>query len=103
MYKTAIFFLSTMDTTKKRAAFISTPLAEVKSLSQVPGVGKVSLELLAKQEIVSPQQLMGKFMMFNRNYAAMVGWLQKTCSIRSRVAGMIAEAVFAKSERMECI
>jgi hypothetical protein len=87
-------------TTKKRATFLSTPLNSITSLNQVPGVGPVTLDRLSQRGITSPAQLIGQFMLLNRDRAAMVEWLQKECAVRQREGEMVAEALFEKSERM---
>jgi predicted flap endonuclease-1-like 5' DNA nuclease len=87
-------------TTKKRSTFLSTPLNSVTSLNQVPGVGPVTLERLTQRGITSPAQLIGQFMLLNRDRAAMAEWLHKACAVRQREGEMVAEALFEKSERM---
>ena len=87
-------------TTKKRATFLSTPLNSVTSLNQVPGVGPVTLERLTQRGITSPAQLIGQFMLLNRDQVAMTDWLRSTCAVRQREGEMVAEALFEKSERM---
>jgi hypothetical protein len=91
---------ATASTTKKRSAFLSIPLSAVVSLSQVPGVGPVTLERLAARGITVPAQLVGQFMVLNRDRVAMVSWLCSECSARKREGEMIAEALFEKTERM---
>jgi len=87
-------------TTKKRECFLSTPLQAVSSLLQVPGVGPVTLERLTQAGISTPQQLVGQFMVLNRSTVAMVSWLKHACSVGRREANIVAEALFAKTERM---
>lgn len=87
-------------TTKKRATFLSTPLNSVISLNQVPGVGPVTLDRLTQCGITTPAQLIGQFMLLNRDRVAMVGWLRSACAVRQREGDAIAEALFEKSERM---
>jgi len=87
-------------TSKKRSTFLSIPLSAVVSLSQVPGIGPVTLERLAVRGITTPSQLVGQFMVLNRDRAAMVSWLCSECSTRRREGEMVAEALFEKSERM---
>ena len=87
-------------TTKKRSSFLSTPLQAVSSLLQIPGVGPVTLERLTQSGILTPQQLVGQFMLLNRNPATMVSWLKHACSVGGREAKAISEALFAKTERM---
>jgi predicted flap endonuclease-1-like 5' DNA nuclease len=87
-------------TTKKRATFLSTPLNSITSLNQVPGVGPVTLDRLSQRGITAPAQLIGQFMLLNRDRAAMVEWLQKECAVRQREGEMVAEALFEKSKRM---
>ena len=77
-----------------------TPLSAVTSLSQVPGVGATTLELLTRQQILSVQQLLGHFMLLNRDTDAMARWLHRVCFVRRRECVVIAEALFAKTERM---
>jgi len=87
-------------TTKKRECFLSTPLQAVSSLLQVPGVGPVTLDRLTQAGISTPQQLVGQFMVLNRSTVAMVSWLKHACSVGGREANIVAEALFAKTERM---
>ena len=87
-------------TTKKRATFLSTPLNSVTSLNQVPGIGPVTLDRLTQCGITTPAQLIGQFMLLNRDRVAMVDWLRSVCAVRQREADAIAEALFEKSERM---
>ena len=94
---------STKSTTKKKCTFLETPMSAVTSLMQVPGVGTATLEKLTKAGIQSPSQLMGYFMMINKDPDAMSTWLQSTCAIRQRESAVIAEALFAKTGRMESL
>lgn len=87
-------------TTKKRSTFLSTPLNAVTSLTQVPGVGPVTLERLTRFGITNPSQLVGQFMLLDRDKAAMANWLRSACAVRQRESDMMAEALFEKSERM---
>ena len=87
-------------TTKKYASFLSTPLRDVASLSQVPGVGTVTLGKLMTSGIKTPQQLVGQFMVLNKDTDSMIHWLRTACSVRSREADVIAEALLAKTERV---
>ena len=89
-----------MPTSKKASTFLSTPLSDVVSLSQVPGVGTATFERLARHQILSVQQLLGRFLMLDRDTKAMVQWLHAACSVRRREAMVISEALFAKMERM---
>ena len=91
---------TTTSTTKKRSVFLTIPLSAVVSLSQVPGIGPVTLERLAVRGITTPAQLVGQFMLLNRDRAAMVNWMYSECSTRKREGEMVAEALFEKSERM---
>ena len=87
-------------TTKKRNTFISTPLTAVTSLTMVPGIGTVTLVTLSKVGIISPQQLVGHFMVLNRDAAAMTSWLKQSCGVRQREADTIVEALAEKCERL---
>ena len=87
-------------TTKKKASFLSTPLQTMCSLLQVPGIGPVTLERLTRAGIATPQQLVGQFMVLNRDTGAMVAWLKHTASVGRREAGVVAEALAEKTERM---
>jgi hypothetical protein len=87
-------------TTKKNATFLSTPLNAITSLTQVPGVGVVTLDRLSKCGISSPGQLLGQFMLLNRDKEAMTNWLRSACSVRQREGDVIAEALFEKTARM---
>ena len=88
------------NTTKKHSTFISTPLTAVTSLTMVPGIGPATLERLIKVGIVHPQQLVGHFMVLNRDAAAMVSWLKQSCGVRQREADTIVEALAEKCERL---
>ena len=90
-------------TTKKAASFLSTPLSEIVSLSQVPGVGPITLERLGRQSISTVSQLIGQFMLLGSDVEAMVSWLDTTCAVRRREGSVIAEALFAKTERMNIV
>ena len=89
-----------MNTSKKNATFLSTPLNNIVSLSQIPGIGAVTLEKLARVGVSTPAQLLGQFMMMDKDPSAMVLWLESKCSVRQREGNTIAEALLAKSERM---
>jgi nucleotidyltransferase/DNA polymerase involved in DNA repair len=90
-------------TTKKRSAFLSTPLNAVTSLTQIPGVGTATLEKLTKAGISTPSQLLGQFMLLNKSPEAMSDWLRLACNIRQREGSAMAEALFAKTIRMEVL
>jgi hypothetical protein len=63
-------------------------------------VGPVTLDRLSQRGITAPAQLIGQFMLLNRDRTAMVEWLQRECAVRQREGEMVAEALFEKSERM---
>ena len=86
-------------TTKKHNTFISTPLTAVTSLTMVPGVGTVTLQRLAKAGILHPQQLVGHFMVLNRDATAMISWLKQS-GVRQREADTIVNALVVKCERI---
>ena len=88
------------NTTKKQATFLSTPLNAITSLNQVPGIGVVTLDRLSKCGISNPWQLIGQFMLLNRDKKEMTDWLQSECSVRQREGDVIAEALFEKTTRM---
>ncbi len=89
-----------MNTTKKRESFLNTPLRDMISLSQIPGVGAVTHGRLVRANIATPQQLVGQLMVLGRDEAAMVRWLRSTCMIRAREAAVVVEALMAKTERV---
>ncbi len=88
------------NTTKKRATFLSTPLRDMISLSQIPGVGAVTHGRLVRAGIATPQQLVGQLMILNRDDEAMLRWLKETCGVREREAQVVVEALMAKTERV---
>ena len=90
-------------TTKKRSTFLSTPLNAVTSLTQIPGIGTATLEKLTKAGITTPSQLLGQFMLLNKNPEAMSNWLRSACNIRAREGAAMSEALFAKTNRMEVL
>ena len=49
-------------TTQKNTNFQSTPLQDVKAITDMPGVGDKSAEKLEEANIKTPVQLMGQFM-----------------------------------------
>jgi len=85
---------------KKQASFRSTPLQAIKSLLQVPGVGGATLEKLTRAGVTTPQQLVGQFMMLNRDTNSMIAWLKSACGVRQKEADTISEALLDKTERM---
>ena len=87
-------------TTKKQATFLSTPLNSITSLTQVPGVGIVTLDRLSKVGVSNPAQLIGQFLLLNRDKDAMVNWLRTACTVRQREGDVIAEALWDKTARM---
>ncbi len=89
-----------MTTSKKQADFLSTPLEAVRSLLQVPGVGAATLERLTRAGVTTPQQLVGQFMVLNRDRASMAAWLKGSCGVRQREAGTITEALLDKTQRI---
>ena len=52
-------------TTQKNSTFQSTPLQDVKKLTDVPGVGPKSAEKLEEANIDSAIKLMGNFLVFS--------------------------------------
>ena len=90
-------------TTKTAASFLFTPLSDIVSLSQVPGGGPITLERLGRQSIGTVSQLIGQFMLLGSDVEAMVSWLDTTCAVRRREGSVIAEALFAKTERMNIV
>ena len=91
------------NTTKKHATFLSTPLNSVTLLSQIPGVGGATLDKLTKAGVTAPSQLIGHFLLLNKDPQAMRQWLQATCTVRQRESAMIADALAAKAGRMEML
>ena len=87
-------------TTKKRATFLSTPLRDVVSLMQIPGVGVVTYGRLNRAGVASPQQLVGQLMVLNKSPEAMARWLRSNCAVRAKEADVIVEALVAKTERV---
>ena len=90
-------------TTKKAASFLATPLSAIVSLSMVPGVGPKTLDHLAHHGITTPHQLIGQFMLLGSDVEAMIHWLCTACAVRRREGAVIAEALFAKTERMQVL
>ena len=84
-------------TTKKFNTFISRPLQDC-SLSDVPGVGKSSLEKLFASNIDTPEKLMGMFLLSNSDPPKMKNWLVSSCLIRTREANTICEALHRKMQ-----
>jgi len=89
--------------TKKQDAFLSTPLSAVASLTQVPGIGPTTLEKLARAGISTPSQLLGQFLLLDKEPDRMRLWLRTQCGVREREAAAVSEALFAKANRMEML
>ena len=87
-------------TTKKRATFLCTPLRDMISLSQIPGVGAVTHGRLLRAGMATPQQLVGQLMLLDRDDEAMKRWLKNVCAVREREAEVVVEALMAKTERV---
>ena len=95
--------MATENTSKKNATFLSTPFNSVTSLTQIPGVGTTTLEKLTKAGITAPSQLIGQFLLLNKDPDAMRQWLQSACAVRQREGTLIANALAEKTGRMEML
>ena len=81
-------------TTKKQASFLSTPLQDT-ALHDVPGIGSVSHTHLTNAGVGTSQQLMGHFLIMNRDVDAMARWLQ-AAGVRAQEVGKIVDALERK-------
>ena len=90
-----------MTTTKKHATFLSTPLQDT-GLQDVPGIGSVSYAHLTEAGISTSQQLMGHFLVTNRDVSAMTQWLQ-AAGVRAQEVGKIVDALEKKARVMVAI
>ena len=73
---------------------MSTPLQDCH-LSDVPGVGEVACAKLIEAGVGTPEQLMGHFLISNRNYSTMTQWLIAS-GVRAQEAAKIAAALDRK-------
>jgi hypothetical protein len=87
---------TTINNTKKFNSFISRPLQDC-SLSDVPGVGKSTLEKLFAANIDTPEKLMGMFLMSGRDAKKIKDWLTSVCCIRAQEASRMSEALDRKT------
>ncbi len=83
-----------LTTTKKHNTFMSTPLQDC-NLCDVPGVGDVAHAKLVAAGISTPEQLMGHFLISNRDHNTMTQWLTKS-GVRTQEALKIATALETK-------
>jgi hypothetical protein len=81
-------------TTKKHNTFMSTPLQDCH-LSDVPGAGDVACAKLIEAGVCTPEQLMGHFLISNRNHSTMTQWLVAS-GVRAQEAAKIATALDRK-------
>ncbi len=88
---------TTVTTTKKFNSFIARPLQDC-SLSDIPGVGKSSLNKLLEVKVDTPEKLMGVYLVHSRDPQRMKHWLVSHCSIRAQEAGKISDAIDRKSQ-----
>jgi hypothetical protein len=91
------FHIRMTTTTKKFNTFISRPLQDC-SLSDVPGVGKSSLEKLFASNIDTPEKLMGIFLVSGSDPTKMKHWLVSSCLIRAKEGNTISEALYRKMQ-----
>jgi hypothetical protein len=81
-------------TTKKHNSFMSTPLQDC-TLCCIPGVGEVAHQRLISAGVSTPEQLMGHFLLANRDYRTMTRWLL-AAGVRAQEAVKIASALERK-------
>eukprot|EP00295_Goniomonas_pacifica_P018135 CAMPEP_0175859020 /NCGR_PEP_ID=MMETSP0107_2-20121207/30020_1 /TAXON_ID=195067 ORGANISM="Goniomonas pacifica, Strain CCMP1869" /NCGR_SAMPLE_ID=MMETSP0107_2 /ASSEMBLY_ACC=CAM_ASM_000203 /LENGTH=103 /DNA_ID=CAMNT_0017175587 /DNA_START=7 /DNA_END=318 /DNA_ORIENTATION=+ len=86
-----------MATSQVHAKFMSEHVSsEILVQGMVPGLGDVAIQKLVAEQIKTPMQLVGKFLMFNCNEAEMLSWMVDDIGIRSQdaqktVAGLVAK------------
>ncbi len=86
-------------TTKKNEQFQSMPLQDCK-LSEVPGVGAVSLTKLNEANIDTAEKLVGHFLCMGRDCEKMTKWLEDVCEVRNQEAKKVAEALGEKAAKI---
>jgi len=94
---------ATTSTTKKLANFLATPLQDI-AIEDVPGVGPVTKERLAKHAYVSitrAEQLFGMSLYLGRG-EQFKAWLKTECEVTGAVAKQLHEACLNKAEKV-CI
>eukprot|EP00656_Telonema_subtile_P012817 TRINITY_DN1647_c0_g1_i1.p3 TRINITY_DN1647_c0_g1~~TRINITY_DN1647_c0_g1_i1.p3 ORF type:complete len:113 (+),score=32.79 TRINITY_DN1647_c0_g1_i1:160-498(+) len=73
-----------MESVTRLPDFMSGPLS--RNLDVVPGIGAATITKLNDAEIFTLDQLMGKFMSFDRDCSLMLGWLEE-----NKLCGRYAE------------
>jgi len=69
-------------------------------LSDVPGVGEVSLKKLNEANIDTAEKLVGQFLTLGRDTDKMASWLEDVCEIRSVESKKVAEALGEKAAKL---
>merc|ERR1712100_178341 len=90
-------------TTQKNSTFQSTPLQDVKKLTDVPGVGPKSAEKLEEANIDSAVKLMGNYLVMGMDEKKMVDWLHDVCELREQEAKKVTEGLAEKATKMVAI
>jgi hypothetical protein len=87
-----------MESVGRLAAFMDGPLQ--RELSALPGIGDQGIKILAKLDITTMDQLMGKFLMLDRDVDKMLAWCEEHKVGGARFAETVVHALAMKAHRL---
>merc|ERR1712047_191059 len=89
--------LKMSSTSQKHQAFISEPLEE-KSVTECAGIGKVLGEKLKNAGFEYAYNLVGQFLLFNKDVDTMQEWLKEVTGANKKQSGDCARCIQERTE-----
>ncbi|XP_067681849.1 barrier-to-autointegration factor-like [Haliotis asinina] len=73
-------------TSQKHRDFVSEPMGD-NLVTELPGIGSVLGSKLSEAKFTKAYNVLGQFLVLDKNEELFVGWLKETCSANSKQAG----------------
>ena len=86
------FLFSFSSTSKKHNCFVSSPMGD-KSVTALPGIGRVMEDKLKQKGFEQASQIFGSFLMMKKDKDKFTGWLQTECGIGARYSERVQDAL----------